>query len=200
MVYLFSNANVHFVFLYLLRLDLTTSKCVTFISEINANNPPKFDDKEFIELEFTCSENDDIPSAIGTKILIVNGIAARHKPSVTFYANLVEFTGNERQFYVVGSTSLPNVNMEFTHEKIKSSRKTILRGQTTFFDMIPNAAPYPEAIILLQIHGKPADDLDRKIVFSNIRNYVPFDDEFIKFVKPYIIDIVVYTRKTGFSR
>jgi hypothetical protein len=180
--------------------SVVQGECKVVISELNIDNPPKRDSKEFIELEFICPYGED-PTAVGLKLLVIKTLAPNHKPSISFYANLIQFaSASGRKFYVIGSDKLiPPPDLAFSHSRVRSSQKLIQKGQRTLFDMLPNAKTFPEATILLHVQGSVADNLDKTLVFTNSRNYVPITDTLITEIKPFIIDAVVYSRKPRFT-
>lgn len=181
-------------------IGVINSECKVVISELNSDNPPMHQDSEFMELEFICPAGED-PKTAGLKVLFVKSLALNHKPSVSFYASLIPFSSPiGRKFYVIGSEKLiPMPDLAFSHPSVRSSQKIMQKGQKSLFDMIPSGAQFPEAMILLRVSGPVSDQLDQSIVFSASRNYFLITDEFITMIQPFVIDALVYSRKSAFS-
>ena len=138
------------LFFSILTFVVVVDSCKVVLSEINSDNPGK-DKKEFIELEFSC-KNNEIATTSNLVIFILKGLSRNHKPSISFYAKLNEFTKDNRNFYVIGNDEVqPLPDLLFSHSNVCSSQK-IIQKKRTLFDMLPNESPFPEAILLLNVN------------------------------------------------
>lgn len=112
----------YFWFIAAFFIEKCHQKCSPVISEINGDKISNQNKNSFVELEFFCNNDADIPSATGYKLIIING--NRGIPEFEFYASLANFPDGEnveRRFYTIGDDLLnPKPTLALSNNRVST--------------------------------------------------------------------------------
>lgn len=104
--------------------------------------------------------------------------------------------------YVIGdSTVRPVPDLPFTHSNVYLRQKLQPSAATlSSYFMIPNGNKVPQAIALFRIPNTEAVKFHNSFQLGKKKHFVKADQVIVTYIKKYIVDMVVYSRRAAYDR
>ncbi|MEM7106551.1 MAG: hypothetical protein AAF502_25735 [Bacteroidota bacterium] len=179
------------------------STCQLLINEINADNPQNLESLEFIELKQVNCANRRIDLS-GYRILVVKGLGTSKQPEIEGVISLPRgFVTLPNGLFVIGDEAVtPTPQLLFSNDKVVLRQKFYLSQQSGGLlrhFALSNGNVVPFGILLLKIAPTDILTIQSKLQISRNKQFIPLNEAMMQLLSPFIIDVVVYCRRSGFT-
>lgn len=179
-----------------------TNNCRLLINEINADTPEEKESLEFVELKaFDCASR--LVDLTGYRILFVKGLGTSKKPEIEGVISLPRGSQLLRNgYFVAGDPAIsPPPDLAFSGEKALLRQKFYTKsGSILKHFAVANGNVVPHAIILLKIPGNQVMGIQSKLQIGPNKQFIPLDPIMTTLLQEFIVDMVVYSRRSGFTK